>query len=135
MSPEYQIDINPEAMRAAVRVLAGQHGHQRRVLVLGDMLELGELAAELHHQVGAEAAGNGIDVIVLVGELVKAAAAGALEGGQAPASVVHFPTTDEAARGISDVVREGDVVLVKGSRAMRLEEVVGTLQATWGSAS
>ena len=119
---------NPEAARAAVRVLAGQHGHRRRVLCLGDMLELGELAAELHHRVGVEASESGIDVIVLVGELVKAAAAGALEAGHAKQAVVHFANTAEAAEGIIDVVEEGDVVLVKGSRGMRLEEVVGALR-------
>jgi UDP-N-acetylmuramoyl-tripeptide--D-alanyl-D-alanine ligase len=99
------------------------------VLVLGDMLELGELAAELHHAIGAEAARAGIDRLVLVGELAKAAAAGALEGGLPAAAVTHLATTAEAARAVPDMLADGDVVLVKGSRAMELESVVHAIQA------
>lgn len=118
---------NPESLRAAVRVLSGLHGFERRVLVLGDMLELGDLAAELHHKLGQEAALAGIDRILLVGELARAAAAGALEGGLAPDAVLHVSSTAEARAMIDDVVQDGDVVLVKGSRRMRLEDVVHAL--------
>ncbi|MEW6072153.1 MAG: UDP-N-acetylmuramoyl-tripeptide--D-alanyl-D-alanine ligase [Planctomycetota bacterium] len=123
---------NPDSLRAAVRVLAGLHGHSRRVLVLGDMLELGELAAELHHAVGREAAEAGIDQLVLVGELAKAAAAGALEGGLPAAAVIHLPTTEDAIAIVEDLVRDGDVVLVKGSRRMRLERLVEHLRVSHG---
>lgn len=126
-------NANPESMRAAVRVLAGLHGHRRRVLVLGDMLELGDLAAELHHRIGVEAARAGIDLLILVGELARAAAAGALEGGLDPSSVVHYAGTEEAAEGVSRHLRAGDVVLVKGSRRLRLEEVVRGIQRDLGT--
>ena len=125
---------NPDSMRAAVRVLAGLHGFDRRVLVLGDMLELGELAAELHHEIGREAASAGIDRMILVGELAKAAAAGALEGGLSARSVLHVETTEEAAFVVEETVREGDVVLVKGSRRMQLERVVQHLVEHMGPA-
>jgi UDP-N-acetylmuramoyl-tripeptide--D-alanyl-D-alanine ligase len=118
---------NPESLRAAVRVLAGLHGFRRRVLVLGDMLELGDLAAELHHEVGREAAAAGIDHLVLVGELARAAAAGALEGGLPAEAVTHVEGANAAASVVLDVTGEGDVVLVKGSRGMRLERVVADL--------
>jgi len=127
-------NANPESLKAAVRVLAGLHGYRRRVLVIGDMLELGELAAELHHRVGREAAAAGIDRIVLVGELAKAAAAGALEGGLPAEHVHHVDTTPEAALAVDALVEEGDVVLVKGSRRMRLEEVVEELVERRGRA-
>jgi UDP-N-acetylmuramoyl-tripeptide--D-alanyl-D-alanine ligase len=125
-------NANPESARAAVRVLAGLHGYRRRVLVLGDMLELGELAAELHHGLGFEAARAGIDRIVVVGELARAVAAGALEGGLAAGAVVHLATTDAAARELPALVRAGDVVLVKGSRRMQLERVVRALVVARG---
>ncbi len=125
-------NANPDSLRAAVRVLAGLHGFARRILVLGDMLELGELAAELHHELGREAAAAGIDRLVLVGELSKAAAAGALEGGLPREAVAHVDTAEEAARAVDEIAREGDVVLVKGSRRMRLEEVVRSLSAKRG---
>ena len=96
--------------------------------MLGDMLELGDLAAELHHRLGREAATGGVDRLILVGELAKAAAAGALEGGLAPQHVVHVPTTDEAVSAVAEIVEDGDVVLVKGSRRLRLETVVDYLK-------
>ena len=118
---------NPDSSRAAVRFLAGIHGHERRVLVLGEMLELGDFAAELHHALGLEAARGGIDLLVLVGELSRAVAAGALEGGMSSASVIHFDTTEQAEAALPGLVADGDVVLVKGSRAMALERVVARL--------
>jgi len=127
-------NANPDAALAAVRVLAGMHGFRRRVLVLGDMLELGDLAAELHHEVGRAAASAGLDRIVLVGELTRAAAAGALEGGLDHDAVVHVPTTEEALGDVDGIVREGDVLLVKGRRRMRLERVVEHLRQERASA-
>jgi UDP-N-acetylmuramoyl-tripeptide--D-alanyl-D-alanine ligase len=128
-------NANPQSLRAAVRVLAGLHGHGRRVLVMGDMLELGELSAELHHAIGREAAAAGVDAIVFVGTYVKAAASGALEGGLGADALVHFATTEEAAAGTAELVRAGDVVLVKGSRGMALERVVAAIKARLGERS
>ncbi|MDF1798737.1 MAG: UDP-N-acetylmuramoyl-tripeptide--D-alanyl-D-alanine ligase [Planctomycetota bacterium] len=121
-------NANPTSARAAVRVLAGMHGHDRRVLILGDMLELGEFAAELHHEVGRAAAEAGIDRLILIGDLTRAAAAGALEGGMGPSQVLHFASRDEAEAGLYNLVGVGDVVLVKGSRGMALERIVGALR-------
>lgn len=127
-------NANPESMRAAARVLEGLHGYRRRVFVLGDMLELGPSAAELHHAVGAEIAARGIDLLVLVGELAKAAGAGALEAGMAPARVVHYADTAQAAAQVDALLARGDVVLLKASRAMRFERIVEALAAARGSA-
>jgi UDP-N-acetylmuramoyl-tripeptide--D-alanyl-D-alanine ligase len=120
-------NANPESARASVRVLSGLHGHKRRVLVLGDMLELGELAPELHYRIGAEAAQSGIDLLVLVGELTRASAAGALEAGFDENRVVHVESTDEAILRMSTLLAEGDVVLVKGSRRTGLDRLVNHL--------
>lgn len=125
---------NPTSARAVIRVLAGLHGHARRVLVLGDMLELGRFAAELHHQIGMEAARAGIDLFVPVGELARAAAAGALEGGMDARRVVHLESTDDALERVPNLLERGDVVLVKGSRGMQLERLVRLLVAGGGRA-
>jgi len=117
-------NANPESARASVRTLAGLHGHRRRVLVLGDMLELGALAPELHHEIGVEAAKSGIDLLVLVGELTRATAAGALNEGMAPDRVVHVADTDEALERVPCLVATGDVILVKGSRRTGLDRLV-----------
>jgi UDP-N-acetylmuramoyl-tripeptide--D-alanyl-D-alanine ligase len=121
-------NANPESARAAVRVLAGMHGG-RRVLVLGDMLELGELAPELHHAIGREAAECGLGLLVLVGELTRATAAGALEAGLDPARVVHLGDAASAAAELDDLLRPGDVVLLKGSRRVGLDRAADHLLA------
>ena len=123
---------NPEAVRAALQTFSNVETAARRVLVLGDMLELGALAAELHHGVGADAAESGIDVLVLVGELAKAAGSGALERGFPADALLHFSSAVEAAQAVSDWSREGDAVLVKGSRGIGLERVVDALRDAWG---
>jgi UDP-N-acetylmuramoyl-tripeptide--D-alanyl-D-alanine ligase len=116
---------NPESAGAAVRVLAGVRARGgRRVLVLGDMLELGESAPEAHHALGRAVAQSGIELLVLVGELVRATAAGALEAGMPAARVLHLGTPEEAVDEVAGLVGSGDVCLVKGSRAMGLERLV-----------
>ncbi|MFT5049941.1 MAG: UDP-N-acetylmuramoyl-tripeptide--D-alanyl-D-alanine ligase [Chlamydiales bacterium] len=120
-------NANPDSARASVRVLAGLHGHGRRVLVLADMLELGEFAAEMHHEVGRLATEAGIDLLILLGDLTRATAAGALEAGMKPDQVIHIADVDEGLTQVPGLVREGDVVLIKGSRAMGLDRLVGRL--------
>lgn len=122
-------NANPESARASVRVLSGLHGHRRRVLVLGEMLELGEFAAELHKEIGEQAARSGIDVLVLVGELTRATAAGALEAGFPEAEVHHLANSEEALARMGGLIGEGDVVLVKGSRRTGLDRLVNGLVA------
>jgi UDP-N-acetylmuramoyl-tripeptide--D-alanyl-D-alanine ligase len=120
-------NANPESAAAGVRVLSGLCGYRRRVLVLGDMLELGEQAGLLHKRLGEQAAQSGIDVLVLVGPLTRATAAGALECGFPAAQLYHLEDTDEALRRIGGLVGEGDVVLVKGSRRTGLDRLVTQL--------
>lgn len=117
-------NANPDSVAAGVRVLAGIHGHTRRVLVLGDMLELGDAAPELHHALGLEAAQCGIDLAIFVGDLARASAAGALEGGLAAERVVHVRDAAQAIDVVPGLLAEGDVVLVKASRRVGLEALV-----------
>ncbi len=127
-------NANPESARAAVRVLSGLHGSGRRVLVLGDMLELGAAAPELHHRIGRDAARAGLDLLFLVGDLTRATAAGALEAGLSERAVVHLASGDEARERLPGLVAAGDVVLVKGSRRMGLDRVVERLVEVFGAA-
>ncbi len=126
-------NANPGSMRAALLVLAdsgctgGDGG--RRVAVLGDMLELGEIGARAHREVLEAAHGAGIGTVATVGPLFAAAAAD-LEGGMS----VHAEarTDDDAVARVAAMVRPGDTVLVKGSRGMRLERVVRLLHERAG---
>ena len=125
-------NANPDSARAAVRVLEGLHGSGRRVMVLGDMLELGDDAPELHHGIGCAAARADIDLLLLVGETTRATAAGALECGLAPERVRHLGSPAEALEQVADLVRAGDIVLVKGSRRMGLDRLVDRLGEAFG---
>ena len=118
-------NANPVSMRAALADLAGRPG--RRVAVLADMMELGPEEARYHREVGEAAAAAGIDLLVAVGER----AAGYAQGADGLPSE-HFATVEEAIEAVPGLVREGDVVLLKGSRSMRLERV-GAVLAPDGS--
>ncbi len=122
-------NANPESVRAAIDTLASMGGHRRRVLVLGDMAELGERAGDLHHEIGAVAAREEIDLFVLVGELSRATAAGALEAGMPRVRVVHCADLEEAGRIVPPLLGGGDVVLLKASRASKLDQLAQAILA------
>jgi len=124
---------NPGAMRFALQLLreAGQTGG-RRVLVFGDMLELGSAGMEAHRELGEAIAAAGVDLAVGVGKLAGVAL-GALE--QAPhggAARHHFESSQEAAEWMAGAARPGDLILVKGSRGIALEKVVAELHRRFG---
>jgi len=113
---------------ALVRALEGAAGlsARRRWAVLGDMLELGAEALEFHRRAGREAVRYGFDPVVGVGELARELASSASEAG---AEAPWFETAAEAAEWAAAELRDGDLVLVKGSRGVALEEVVDRLLA------
>jgi UDP-N-acetylmuramoyl-tripeptide--D-alanyl-D-alanine ligase len=123
---------SPEALSAAVAVLSLVPG-RRRVAVLGDMLELGPTAAERHRESGRALAGR-VDTLVGVGPLSREILAGAREAGLAPEAVSHFDDVATAAAAIPHVLRPGDAVVVKASRAIHLESVVAAIVARFGGA-
>jgi UDP-N-acetylmuramoyl-tripeptide--D-alanyl-D-alanine ligase len=118
-------NASPAAVSAALALLGAQRG--RRVAVLGDMLELGTLAREAHREVGALAATTA-DVLIGVGELAAIAVHEARRAGleDAHAAVDNA----EALVLLRRRLRPGDVVLVKGSRALRMEEIVDAIVAS-----
>jgi UDP-N-acetylmuramoyl-tripeptide--D-alanyl-D-alanine ligase len=116
-------NANPMSMRAALDHLVARAGSRRRVAVLGDMAELGPEAQHYHREIGDHAAKSGVDVLLAVGPL----AAGYIEGQTEIPVVQHVRSIDEAVIALEDVVRPGDCVLVKASRAMGLEAVAEAL--------
>lgn len=126
-------NANPTSMKAAVDLLVGVGVGRRTIAVLGDMLELGVHSPDLHREVGAHVGRKGVDVLISVGELGRGLAEGARSGGLPPERIHEVPDAGEAARAVRALVREGDVVLVKASRRMRLEQVVDTLKAQSGA--
>ena len=119
---------NPRALDAALKSLAALPA-ARKVAVLADMLELGEGEREFHRRAGQTAAKAGWDVLVAIGPLAALIAAGAAGAGMSAAAIHRFDDSEAAAAVIRDIVRDGDLVLVKGSRGMKTEAVVEALKA------
>jgi UDP-N-acetylmuramoyl-tripeptide--D-alanyl-D-alanine ligase len=113
-------NANPMSMRAALDDLADT-APARRVAVLGDMLELGQETGRLHREVGEHASARGIDLLVTVGPV----AARMRDGFDGPGEAVADAA--EAAELLPSLVRDGDTVLVKGSRGVGLERVVSAM--------
>ncbi len=124
-------NANPESMAAALSTLSSFAG--RKVAVLGDMLELGGVSGAAHEEAGRLAAKSGVDVLVAVGRWSKTLSEAALEAGLKPGAVFSFPDREEARGAVSGIVRQGDTVLVKGSRAVGLEAVVDAIKAVSGN--
>ena len=113
-------NANPFSMMSAIDVLVRSDA-PRRVAILGDMFELGTDEKELHRQVGEHAAAAGVDELITIGNL----AANIAEGGGGR----HFEDKESFLQVIEDHIRPGDLVLVKASRGMHLEEIVDKLRA------
>ncbi|HXF05854.1 MAG TPA: UDP-N-acetylmuramoyl-tripeptide--D-alanyl-D-alanine ligase [Blastocatellia bacterium] len=119
---------NPRALAEMVATVASVNGVARRIVVAGEMLELGEHSAELHRQCGREIARRGIDLLLGVRGDARELIAGAREAGMPEEATRYVDTPEDAARWLFDNVRSGDLVLVKGSRGVRLDQVVARLK-------
>ncbi len=120
-------NANPASMTAALASLAAEAA-SRRIAVLGEMWELGARAAEFHREVGRAAAEAGVDLLLAVGRFRSEIGSAAVAAGLPAARVRELEGTEEAALVLRAYLREGDVVLVKGSRGARMEEIVQTLR-------
>lgn len=118
-------NANPDSVRAAIEVLAATPGH--RVLVLGDMAEVGEHAGQLHSEVGGHARSCGIEALFAFGGMSALAVANFGSG------ALHFGSIDALNKALLKVCAPGTVMLVKGSRSMAMERVVDFLLANGGA--
>src|SRR5207249_2058695 len=127
-------NASPASMFAALDTLAAQpavraqngNGGQR-IAVFGDMLELGPVSEQAHRDVGRKASELGLAWLVTVGARAAGIAAGAREAGMPAERVFECSDNATAARRIREVMTPRDVILVKGSRAMQMEEIVQAL--------
>jgi UDP-N-acetylmuramoyl-tripeptide--D-alanyl-D-alanine ligase len=121
---------NPRALQGMLDVIANEQGYARRVAVLGEMLELGPLGVSWHQACGVAAVEAGVARLVTVGgPAAKAMAEAAIEAGLDAACVTHVETSRDAADVVAGGWRRGDLVLVKGSRGVRLDVVSDLLKA------
>ncbi|MFQ3611494.1 MAG: UDP-N-acetylmuramoyl-tripeptide--D-alanyl-D-alanine ligase [Fimbriimonadales bacterium] len=117
-------NANPDSMRSALEVLVRQVPARRRIAVLGDMKELGNYSMRLHWQLGRWLATLPLDYVLLVGTEVLWTAAAAKEGGFPAQRLLHCETPSHAGEWLLNHVQQGDWVLLKGSRAVGLEQIL-----------
>ena len=120
---------NPRSLLSMVRTLADTEAtSRRRIVIAGEMLELGPDAPQMHRETGGEIARLGIDVLWGVRGLALEMTEGAREAGMSKDATAFFDSSEDAARSLADEIREGDLVLVKGSRGVRTDKVVSALR-------
>lgn len=125
-------NANPTAVRAAVDLVEQLAGFRRKWIVLGDMLELGPDEAALHYEAGAYITPNKADAVITLGKLSENTSEGAksqFPNGTEEQSIIHFEDKEKLALWLKEQLDPGDLVLVKGSRGMRMEQIVQTLEA------
>jgi len=120
-------NANPPSMRAALEVLVGAPAAGRRIAVLGDMCELGSEEIPAHREIGRLVATLSPDELVTVGELAAEIRQEALSRGYSARQSRHCATAGEAALVLKEMLRDGDVVLLKASRAIHMEEILPLL--------
>lgn len=109
-----------DSMKAGLEYLKNVSG-ERKIAVLGDMLELGEFSKELHEQVGEEVAKNNIDILITVGNYAKYIASKAKELGIK--NVTSFENNKDASNYLKSILRQNDVILLKASNSMKFGEI------------
>ncbi len=121
-------NANPLSMRAALETFAGMEVDGGKIVCVGDMLELGD-CSDAHHRAVGEASGNGPwRLLVAIGSASRALLEGAIAAGYPPSQTVWFATTAEAAAELPLLIQNGDVLLLKASRGMRLEALLNPLR-------
>ena len=118
-------NASPESVLAALNLLEELYG--RKIAVLGDMLELGQYEAQGHEMAGIRAA-EVVDILVTVGDRARMIADAAHRAGLAAAAIIPLETTEQATDWLKQQLQPRDVVLVKGSRGMRMDRVISALE-------
>jgi len=121
-------NANPASMVAAIDMLKTFKAGNRRFAIIGDMLELGENTIMAHRDLGIYIAGAGADGLIAVGEFAGYVAEGAAEAGMNENNVKAFNDYPQTLEQIKEWITTGDIVLVKGSRGMKMERIVEGLR-------
>jgi UDP-N-acetylmuramoyl-tripeptide--D-alanyl-D-alanine ligase len=122
-------NANPQSVGAALEVLRQCSDVERRIAFLGDMLELGESAQAQHEAIGRKV-GALVNRLVAVGPLGECTAKGASAVGLT--QIWRFETAAQAREALFDIIRPGDTILVKGSRAMAMETISQEIVRRYG---
>ncbi|MEX0930820.1 MAG: UDP-N-acetylmuramoyl-tripeptide--D-alanyl-D-alanine ligase [Candidatus Paceibacterota bacterium] len=119
---------SPVAVERALLTLKEMRGVKRRIAILGDMLELGKFSVDAHHAVGALAASS-VTMLITVGVRARTIAEGAIAHGMLEENIMQYDDAERVGAELPNILEKGDVVLVKGSQGVRLENVVLKIMA------
>jgi len=117
-------NANPDSSRAAIQFLADIEGDAKRCCLFGDMLELGSGSSKMHEEIGAFVAEKGINAFAVLGEFKSDTARGAVRNGMDTKAVTLCETQEEVLVWLRNEVQTGNILLVKGSRNMKLEQII-----------
>lgn len=122
---------SPEAVEAALETLKEilTLPGRRKIVVLGEMLELGQFAEEAHFKIGKKITEYNFDLLITVGNLAKKIAEGAKENGFHQDLIFEFENSEEAGKFLKEKIIYGDIILVKGSQKVRMEKVIKKIMA------
>ncbi len=132
--PNYRIirdcyNASPDSMRSGLSVLTLMETDGRRVACLADMLELGNVSESAHREVGKLVAEYQVDCLWTIGKEAHFIAEGAKDAGMNPESIYEFENNQTLSEQLPNLLKKDDVILVKGSRGMRLEEIADAIAA------
>lgn len=130
--PDYKIirdcyNASPASMKSGLSVLALMPTQGRRIACLADMLELGEISKSAHEQVGALVVENQVDCLIAVGKDAKYIADGAKKAGMKEKNIHYFEHRKELIEQLGSILKKNDVILIKGSRGMKMEVVADAI--------
>lgn len=117
-------NASPLSMKAALEHLSQLKEYNRRIAILGEMLELGDKTVSFHEEVGLQVVQNGIDFLITVGKAGKWIGEGAIKGGLSLNKYIHYDDKEILKKKLNELVNTGDVMLVKASRDVALETVI-----------
>jgi UDP-N-acetylmuramoyl-tripeptide--D-alanyl-D-alanine ligase len=121
-------NASPIATTEALNTLQTLEKAKRKIAVLGDMMELGAHSSEAHKEIGTLAA-KSCNILVAVGIRSRRIAEAAMDSGMSEKNIYQFDSAPEAGNFIQNTIAEGDIILVKGSQSMRMEQVVKEIMA------
>jgi UDP-N-acetylmuramoyl-tripeptide--D-alanyl-D-alanine ligase len=125
-------NANPVSFHAALETLRDLKGNYHSMVIMGDMLELGDRAEEMHEGIGSLMADTEVGTIFLRGRLSPATAAGALKRNMSRDQIVFFETPDEIIPHLLSTIKKGDWILIKGSRQTKMEDTVRKIMEVFG---
>ena len=120
-------NASPLSTTAALEALRAIEG-KRKIAVLGDMREIGKYSEEAHQTIGEKAA-EFADLLFTVGEKARFIKSAAIQYGLSEEKIFHFDTQEEAGRALQNAIKQEDIILIKGSRAMKMEKIVEEIMA------